>query len=69
MKYDNNCDLTVEHKKSMSESIKMLNNTSKKTLRLPKSDLQYIILPDTSYISEGYVPMVEAYVLNHGGQE
>ena len=41
LKYDNNCDLTVQHKNSMSESIKMLNNTCKKTLRLPKSDLQY----------------------------
>ena len=55
-------EITNEHHTCLKDLTKMLENSCKITLRLPKPDFQYVILADASYYSAGYVLMVEDYV-------
>ena len=61
-KNDTPYEITDEHHTYLKDLTKMLENSCKITLRLPKPDLQYVILADASYYSAGYVLMVEDYV-------
>ena len=61
-KNDTPFEITNEHHTCLKDLTKMLENSCKITLRLPKPDLQYVILADASYYSAGYVLMVEDYV-------
>ena len=61
-KNDTPFEITNEHHTCLKDLTKMLENSCKSTLRLPKPDLIYVILADASYYSAGYVLMVEDYV-------
>ena len=61
-KNDTPFKITNEHHTCLKDLTKMLENSCKITLRLPKPDVQYVILADASYYSAGYVLMVEDYV-------
>ena len=53
---------TVEQYKALETLQKDLLDATEMTLRLPKPDLQFVLLCDASYYGAGFVLMVEDYV-------
>ena len=54
--------LNEEHQKNFKILREDLLKATKRTLRLAKSDQQYVILCDASYHSSGFVLMIEDFV-------
>ena len=53
--------INEEHKKNFNILKSDLKKATKTYLRLPKPDLQYVIVADASYYGAGYVLMIEDY--------
>jgi hypothetical protein len=61
--------ITDEHKESFEQLKRDLKMACATTLRLPKPDLQYVLLTDASYYAAGYVLMIEDYADDKNGKQ
>ena len=64
LRSDSNFELQEGHHTTFENLIKELKMICDTQLRLPKRDLQYVILADASFYAAGYVLMVEDYPNN-----
>ena len=62
-------ETTQEQIKALETLKKDLLDATEMTLRLPKPDLQYVLLCDASYYGAGFVLMVEDYVKGYKNKE
>ena len=62
LRKDVNFLIDDDHLRSFEEIKRKLLQATEKTLRLAKSDQQYVFLCDASYYSSGFVLMIEDYL-------
>ena len=62
-------ETTQEQIKALETLKKDLLDATEMTLRLPKPDLQYVVLRDARYYGAGFVLMVEDYVKGNKNKE
>lgn len=61
--------ITEDHTSSFTAIKLALTNACKMSLRLPRTDCQYVVLADASFYAAGYVLLIEDYAVDSKGKD
>ena len=67
--YENALTIIIHHHESLNTLKSELTRATNLTVRLAKPGLQYVIICDVSFLSTGFVVMIEDYLIDQNGKE